>query len=217
MEPRIQSSFIPKSPVSFETAPKHRRGSPSLLLTLSVIFFVGACVLWGGLFFYKGFLEQQLAEKSKALENARASFTPAFIQEIERLDTRLVTVSTLLKEHLAPSSLFQLLSRITLRTVQFNSLEYVVLADGRITLSLHGSAYNFSSLALQSEAFAAEPAFVDPIILNPNLDKDGNVIFELTTNLEPSALSYRTIAEAFSATENSATTTAEEVEVEIPE
>ena len=207
MEPRIQSSFIPKNPVSFESKPKHRRGSPSLVFMLSVVIFVGACLGWGGLFFYKGLLETQLAEKSTALESARASFAPAFIQEIERLDTRLITATTLLKEHTAPSALFQLLSNITLRTVQFNNLDYVVLPDGRITLSLKGSAYNFASLALQADAFSAERSFIDPLIVNPNLDKVGNVIFELTTQVVPSALSYSTVAEALLPEEDSATST----------
>jgi len=195
MEPKIQSSFIPKNPVSLENKPRHTKSSVSLLFVASLSVLLVVAVLWGGLFFYKIFLDNEIENKANMLESARVQFAPALIQEIERFGHRIDTTETLLGRHLAPSILFSIISERTLKTVQFNELMYKALPDGGVTVSMAGVAHSFSSVALQSDSFEKEKALIDPVFSNLNLDESGNVIFNFTAEVDPSLLSYGNLVE----------------------
>jgi len=100
------------------------------------------------------------------------------------------TANALLQSHIAPSLLFELLERTTLKTVQFNGLQYTMLPDGRVSLSMSGSAKNFASVALQSDAFGIERSIQEPIFSGLNVDSLGSAVFQFDSIIGKGALSY---------------------------
>lgn len=164
---------------------------------ISLVFLVGAGLLWGGLFLYKNFLGTQIGEKSQILEQARSDFAPALIQEIERLDDRIIATEQLLDKHLASSILFEILENTTLRTVSFDSLGLSILPEGVAALTLQGEANSFSSVALQADTFEDESAFINPVFSSFELDESGNVSFSFEAEVDPKALRYSNLLEDF--------------------
>ena len=197
MEPKIKSSFIPKTPVTSSTAVSRTRLSRGggVLFTFSLVIFLLTFAGWGAVFGYNLLLEKTIEEKSILLEQERVAFEPSLIEELLRLDERFTVAESLLQAHLAPSVLFEILSRNTLRTVQFNELTYTWLPDGRVALSMNGTARNFASLALQADAFDLESAIRNPIFSDFGLDEFGNVTFVVESEINPLALSYIDLVE----------------------
>lgn len=144
----------------------------------------------GGLYGYNFYLKKAIAAKSAELEQERAAFAPALIEELRRLDSRFKVAQDLLNAHTAPTQLFDLLSRVTVKTVELDILSYQMNDDGDIAVILDGTARNFASLALQSEEFNKESAIREPVFSNFSLDDFGNVLFQAEISVNPLALSY---------------------------
>lgn len=190
MEPKFQTSFIPKQALEETATGRRARGSASLLLILAAIMFLGAVASAVGVFLYGKLLTQQIDAKTADLERARKEFDPALIERLADLDERLKASQELLGNHLALSSLLELLESYTLKNVQFESFRYANAAPDKITLTLRGRARSFGAVAKQSDTFAIVPFIKDPLISNPNLDPQGNVTFDFTATLDPALLSY---------------------------
>lgn len=190
MEPKIQSSFIPKRPISSREVPKRDGKAMSLVFFLSLIVFLVASGISGALFGYSIFLEKSIESKGASLESARAAFAPAQIQTLQRLDRRLSVAKTLLDNHLSTTRLFSLLERTTLKSIRFDSFLYTLLPDGQVSLRMAGAATSFASIALQSDIFRKEQAIQSPIFSSLNLDQQGNAVFTFESLVDPKELSY---------------------------
>ncbi len=191
MESKIQSSFIPKKPItSGKVRPQHNFQG-GIIFFLSLFLLLGVVAVSAGLFFYKGFLEQNITRKDKELQTARASFAPAQLNELKRLDLRINTAQDLLNKHNAPTLLFDLLEELTLKTVQFRDLKYLILPDGRSSISMTGEARSFASVALQSDAFNKERSIEEPIFSNLDVNQNGNALFDVSAFVGSDSMSYR--------------------------
>src|SRR3989344_7538509 len=102
MEPKFQSSFIPKGPIA-ATSVSARVGRTALskdfLSFVAVYLFIFSVVLAGGVFLYKLYLNYDIAKMAKDLENARADLSPEIINELTRLEGRIVSTEELIKKH----------------------------------------------------------------------------------------------------------------------
>jgi hypothetical protein len=191
MEPKIQSSFIPKKPVAASNrGVTRRRRSLGILTLVAFIIFAASAVFAGGTFFYITYLENTISAKSSELSQIRTSFNVAQVGELLRLDKRMATADTLLGNHLAPSMLFDIFEENTLRTVQFNSLTYALAPETGVAVVVEGVAHSFASVALQSDAYLAEPAIRNATFTGLGLTETGNVRFTLEATLDSGALSY---------------------------
>jgi len=207
MEPKFRTSFIPKQPLVTTPAQAERHG-PSLLFLISLILFLGSVALAGGVFLYKQYLKQAIQSNAASLERARAAFEPALIQELRRLDSRIITANTLLATHVSPTELFAFLSTATLEDVRFQDFTYSVTAPDKINLNMKGQAKSFAAVVLQSDSFAKSHQLRDPIFSNLNLDSGGNVVFDFTSLVEPTLVSYaRSLDRVLGGNVNPATTT----------
>lgn len=210
MEPRFKTSFMPKKPVAPQTGRVPRGGSVGLFFLLTLIVFLAAVVVSAGLFLYQLYLTNSIERKSDELERARASFDPALIQELTRLDTRIETAGSLLDNHIALTRLFAFLEENTLESVQFQNFRYTTLSDEGVTIAMSGKAKSFGAVALQSDVFGNSSFIRDPIFSNLNVDVFGDVTFNMTAFVNPSMLSYRTFVSergVRSPVEDTATTT----------
>lgn len=189
MEPKFQTSFIPKKPIS--AAPKSKSGSSvGIFFLLGLILFLTAISAAGGLFLYQQYLNQSIERKSANLERARGAFEPTLIREMHRLDVRMKSAQEILDKHMALSAFFELLEETTLKSVQFNNFNYSVDSEGKINIALSGNALSFQSVALQSDAFGNSEFIKEAIFSDLNLDHSGNIIFNFSAVLDPSLLSY---------------------------
>src|SRR3989344_9695203 len=127
MESNIKSSFIPRDTIRDARVGRRRSSSTSDLVVLfSIVLLVASVALGVSVFLYVKFLESSLSSKQEQLGRAQASFEPALIAELNRLDDRMRTAEDLLAVHLAPSVLLKALEDLTLNTVSFKSMKYTV-------------------------------------------------------------------------------------------
>jgi hypothetical protein len=188
MDPQVPTSFIPKKPLVGETS---ARGAMGGLLTLgAILLFFVSLLSAAGAFAYGQYLDRAIASKDDSLKKAEGAFSTRAIQELERLDMRLIQAQELLQGHVAPSGIFTFLSATTLERVQFTSLSLDVASDGSAKLSMEGLADSFSTLALQSDKFSEEKVLRDVIFSGITTNAAGRVVFSFSANVDSSVLSF---------------------------
>ena len=189
MEPKFQTSFIPKKPVAV-TPQRKKKSSSGVFSLIALILFLSALASSVGAFLYQQYLVQSIERKEVSLERARSAFEPALIKEMSRLDARMLSAQEILNKHTALSAFFELLESTTLKTVQFDDFGYSVDAEGKMLISMKGKALSFASVALQSDSFGDSTLIQEPIFSGLNLDTKGNVVFDFSAILDPSIVSY---------------------------
>lgn len=194
MESKIKSSFIPRdtaTPASFQVH-KRRGGAGDLLVLFSIVLVVVSVSLGVAVFLYVKFLETSLGSKQDQLGRAQASFEPALIAELNRLDDRMRAGEEILEFHLAPSVLFRTLEELTLDTVAFRNMHYGAAEKSGMSLELSGIAKSVNSIALQADLFSKHGTIVSPIFSNIDRQLDG-VHFDMSASINPSNLKFATL------------------------
>ncbi len=196
MEPKFQSSFIPKGPLATTgTVTKTSRVSGrSVLGTLAVIIFTLVILASLGVFGYEWYLKSSIKKMGEDLVAARTSLEPEVIDKISSLDERIVSTKRLLDSHIILSPLFEFLENSTVRTVRFTNFGYDSV-DGVLSLKMSGEARGYSALALQSEIFNASPYLKDVVFADLSLNSQGMVNFSFKAKLDPSIISFNKGAE----------------------
>jgi hypothetical protein len=188
MDPRFQTSFIPKKPIV--SAPGGGPKSINFFALLATVIFVGSLLLTGGVFFYKSYLEKGLKEDQAKLEAARKDDDPNLIKKVIRLDSRIETSEKLIASHIAVSPFFNYLSTITLRSVRFKDFDFSYLNKDNITVSLAGEAQGYEAVALQSDLLVEQEELSNVIIGDLALRDNGRVEFSVNATVKPALLSY---------------------------
>ncbi len=188
MDPRFQTSFIPKKPIVAQ--PGRAPSSINLFSLLATVVFIVALALSGGVFFYKQLTQKQIDANKVSLEKAKDAFEPDTINQIVRLDTRIVTSKKLLANHLAITPFFDFLSSITLPTVRFKTFDFTHLGKDKIKVSMSGQARDYASVALQSDLLNKQKYLKETIIGDMSLDSSGTISFSVDTVVDPDLLSY---------------------------
>ncbi len=191
METGIQSSFIPRDAGEVKLTPPRISGAgfSDLVLLLSIVFFVASSALAGGVFLYKQYLQTATQSKIQELQRDKATFDPALIQEFTRLDDRMHAGSTILSNHISPTSFFDALSQATLTTVSFKSLNFEGSDSAHLAAKLSGVAQSVNSIALQAQVFSKNGTIVNPIFSNIGRQPDG-IHFDLSILINPKSINY---------------------------
>ncbi len=192
MEPKFQSSFIPKGPVAAAGSVAETYGRPhaSFFGIVATFLFTISIILSLGVFGYERYLLAHIGTLGSDLTKARASMQPEVINELVRANQRIISTNDLLKKHTALSPFFDYLETATLKNVRFTSLEYLT-TDRGIVLTMHGQARSYGDVAEQSDSFNKSKIFIDPVFSDLDLDTKGNVIFTFKAGLDASAVSYK--------------------------
>lgn len=188
MDPRFQTSFIPKKPIV--SAPGGGPRSINLFALLAAVLFVGTILLAAGVFFYESYLEKGLEADKEELARVRRDDDPNLIKKVIRLDSRIVTSKKLIDSHIAVSPFFNYLSTITLKTVRFKDFDFSYLGKDNITVSLAGEASGYEAVALQSDLLVKQQELSNVIIGDLALKDNGRVDFSVTATVKPDLLSY---------------------------
>ncbi len=185
----LRHTFIPKTAAVTHTAPKESR-SFGLFFGLSLIIFLLTVFASAGAYAYRAYLTNKVSGLNTSLERAKAAFEPDTILALKRFSARTNSADALLAKHLAPSVFFGVLEDLTLQSVRFSKFTYSF--DGvTAEATLSGIARNYSSVALQSDLFNKSPYIQNPVFSNLNLDKTGNVTFDVNITLDPSLILYK--------------------------
>ncbi len=198
MEQNFQTSFIPKKPMVNERSAPPRPVGPLLVVSLFALFTV--FLAFGGLYFYKGITEKKIENMKSNLALAQNRFEPAKLAELQVLDQRLRAGSEIIANHTVITPIFDALEEMTMKTVRFITFAYT-LGEGKglpAKIKMTGQAAGYRSVALQSDLFAKNKSFIDPVFSNLALDQSGNVLFDLEFSVEPAFLNYKqTITQEF--------------------
>ncbi len=195
MDSKIKASFIPDKVPTDKGGRTPRGSSGSLgdvLMLIGIVALAASLALAAGVFLYDKYLDAQVTSKQQQLDRARGSFEVSLIQELLRLDARLDAAREVLAQHIAPSEFFTILEASTLESVSYESLNFRLEDDNTITIAMDGEAGSVNSVALQASVFGQNTAITNPIFSNLDLVEDG-VTFQVTANVNPSALRYANV------------------------
>ena len=191
MEQNFQTSFIPKKPIVKERATASRPVGLALIISLLVLFTV--LLATGGLYFYKGVTEKQIASMENTLNLAKVRFEPQKIAELQVLDKRLIAGTDILSRHISVTPIFKLLEEITMKTVRFTEFSYELESEdsSKIAVKMSGIARGYRAIALQSDLFAQNENLIDPVFSNLTLDPNANVLFDLDFSVDANFVNYK--------------------------
>ncbi len=190
MEPKFQSSFIPKGPASSTSSPLGVRGAPRDIVSfLAGLIFTISLILAVGVFAYKYYLNYRIDRMGAELESARTALSPETIDELVRLNDRIVSVEDLVSKHRVVSPVFDYLSSVTPKTVRYIEFSFAV-TDKTLDLNVRGEARSYSALATLSQTLHQTDNFQKPVFTNLSLDEKGNVLFTLSVVVNPDLISY---------------------------
>ena len=165
----------------------------SFLTVLSIFIFATMLVATGGLYFYKQVLAQNLTKMQSELTLAQNSFEPAKITQLQVLDKRLTAATQILQSHIAVSPIFEALSQITLKSIQYTKFAYTfdpTMPGATVDVKMSGVAVGYRSIALQADLFTQNKYLIDPVFSNLSLDDKGDVLFDLEFSVDPSFINY---------------------------
>jgi hypothetical protein len=190
MEVKMQTSFIPKKPIV-----ESRPGSSgvSLFLLLSIIIFIVAIALAGGIWLWQKSLISQIDKDKQALIDAKDSYEEGTINPLIRLNNRIEESKILLANHLAISPVFTMLEQNVLRNIRLKNMKFSYAANNKIRIDLTGTAADYDALSKQSDAFGSDALskFISgPVVSDFNPTPDGSISFNFTATVDPILVSY---------------------------
>jgi hypothetical protein len=190
---KIQTSFIPQKP--FASPTPSSGNSKGIIYTLSVIIFSISVVASIGVFAYEKILNGQISNMEKSLSDARTTLEPTIIRQLARTEDKFASAKEIIDKHDTVSAFFDFLSKLTLPSLRFSSLNYQSGPAG-IVVSMSGEAKSYAIVALQAKIFADEPLIKNAQFSDFGLNDVGNVLFQFKATLDPKVVSYKSIIDA---------------------
>ena len=199
MEPIVSTSFIPKRPVSSEpiVSSATHRSSVGLLSILTFVIVIGTGLAFVGVYLYQQSLISQKASLEQSITTAQNGLGTTFVSDMQRLSLRINGVKSLIQSHVVVSPIFAALQATTLQSVQYKTFTYDFKTDPStnarvVQVQLTGTARDYATLALQSDAFAQNALIKNPVFSALTVeDKTQLVDFKLSFNVDPASLSYQ--------------------------
>jgi len=192
MEPKFQTSFIPRGPVtpqSSQSAYSSGGGSFNIGKSLSVIVLILTILVSGGLFAYEMRVKQNVESLKVKLVGAKALFDSPENQKVLLASSQLKSIQELLTKHIVVSPLFELLEEQTLPTVRLSDFEFKRESTG-VSVLIKVESQSYASLAQQAKIFSEVAYFKDLTAGEIALSDTGTVTTTFTAILDPELLMY---------------------------
>lgn len=193
MEPKFQTSFIPKNPVvtpDVHAPSSSIHSSVNILSALGTILFVLSLIAAGALFAYEHVLNSQITADSRSLTLVESELDPTTMNSLVQASNSIKGAETLLNNHIATSNMFSVLEQDILPQVRFDTFDFTVNPDSTMTIALTGEATSYAALAEQSSIFSSIPYFEDPTFSNLILLPTGTVSMDFQSDINPKLVSY---------------------------
>ena len=190
MDQNFQTSFIPKKPIVNERAISARPVNFFFVFSILILFVV--LLGTGGIYFYKLNVAKNVADMQNSLATAKQRFEPSKIAALQVLDKRLHAATTILSNHIATAPIFDAIGKITMKTVRFTKFSYDLGSgkNAKVDIKMSGIAVGYRPIALESDLFAQNKNFINPVFSNLTLDDNGNVLFDLEFSVDPAFVNY---------------------------
>jgi hypothetical protein len=199
MEPKYQTSFIPKKPVAMGGQSRSGTGM-NLLLLVSVIIFLISLGLSGYVYLEKNLLIQKIAADQNTIETNKSGLVSDSntVESLVKLNSRINVAKDLLSRHTAISPIFDFLQKNTLKSVRFKDFTFSSAgkdASGAnlISIQMSGVAKDWETVASQADQFGLpdwSKIISQPKISDLSLNIDGSVSFVFSAYISPSFIVY---------------------------
>ena len=189
MDPKFQTSFIPRKSAVDSSLPSHT--AVGIFTLASVAIFIVAAVLAGCIFFWKVTLANGNDALKLELETYQSKLSSDTITELTDLNNRIKVATTLLDNHTAVSYLFDTISEVTLQNVRWKSFSFEMNDQLGPIVTMAGEAKGFADVALQSDAILVDKRFVNPLFSDVSLGTNDSVNFSLKTGIDKNLVSYK--------------------------
>jgi hypothetical protein len=153
----------------------------SLVLGLSLLGSIGV-------FAYERYLTGVRDTRAAEVAQAEELINPDSVEDFIRTRDRFIEAGEILDGHVAVSQFFDLLESLTLQSVRFDTLTFMLAEDRTAEIRIAGVARTFNSLAAQSSAFASEKRIKSAIFSNITVNDNRTVAFSLEADLDPRLL-----------------------------
>jgi len=168
METRFQTtSFIPKASLDnvVDDRGKIQRstgssnaGTSSFFILISFFLFICSIVSAGIIFSLNQLAISQKKSANDSLVKSQQSINKETIEEVKSLNSRLGVIKALVDRHVAVSSIFNELSKNTIRQVSFSSFNLKRKADNTFSLTLAAQGVGYESIVAQDAQLSSGPA-----------------------------------------------------------
>lgn len=190
MEPKFETTFIPKGPALTNPDIVLRKKRRSLLFNGSIVIFFIALLSALGLFGYETYLKRSITDMNGILVSERANYDFEKIDTLKKASIRMTYAEDVLNNHKALSLFLTHLEEVTLTNVRWRGMTIVTDASGRLLLNLTGEARSYASVALQEDAFA-ESGYIKSVVFSAlSLDPVGNVIFNVNAEINQAEIRF---------------------------
>jgi hypothetical protein len=196
MEPKFQTSFIPKRPIgSGQGSGIGVIRSTNIFSVIATVVFIVAVLTSGGLFFYKSILTKQIAEADKSIVDARVAFETEKIKELVDANARITSAKNLLGKHVVVSKVLVLMEDLVLKKMRFTDFSFVN-KDNQPTVSVSGEIQTYNALAEQQDVFSKNPFVENAMFSNFNLADNGYIMVKFTADINSDLVSYKKAVES---------------------
>jgi hypothetical protein len=197
MEPKFNTSFIPKKSLQADTSASSakdrfvgRRAIHGPGFFLMLLIFIACLVASIGVFGYTTVVDSNIEKKKQLLEEKKQAFATSIIDDLIRLETQIEYASRLVSEHVAVSQLFNQLEAVTLRDIQYTTLEYVDENDDPVLLTVEGVADGFVDIAQQVYAYRDSGGLTRPALADADRNEDDFMAFTIETGVDERLTSF---------------------------
>jgi hypothetical protein len=190
MEVKMQTSFIPKKPI---IESRNEGSGISLFLLLSIIVFIVAITLGGGIWVWQNSLNAEIIKDKIALQDAKKSYEENTINPLIRLNDRIEESKKLLDSHIAVSPVFAMLEKYTYKNIRYKTMKFSYAGKDKIRIDLTGVASTYDALSAQSDIFGGDSlkdVISEPVVSDFNPNFDGSISFNFTAVIDSSLISY---------------------------
>jgi len=191
MDPKFQTSFIPKQTSGVNQNFHQSSGGLSFIMLIAFIVTVITLLTSLGVYFYERQLQSSIVSLNDQIAKVNENLSGGFLDELKRLSNRIETSKLILGDHLSLSDFFLFLEKNTMRALYFKEFQYSLDASRNILIKMRGQAQSFNAVALQSDIFSKTPSIKSPIFSDLSLDNNGNVTFSFSGRVDPSLVLYK--------------------------
>ena len=191
MEPKFQTSFIPKKTIDNDSRNRVVAISDTNIFTLAAsIIFIVTLLLYGGLYFYRDYVIEQVKKADTALTEAEAAIEPKKIKEIISNNSRINNSLKILDGHLATSKLMLFLQDSALKKVKFSEFTYQN-KDGVPSIVINSEVQTYNSFAYQQKVLVENEYIQNSGFSDILLGDNGNIKYKFSGRIESSLVSYK--------------------------
>lgn len=181
----VKINLMPKKEVS---KADETSGRPLYFLLISAIFLISA-LIFAGIYYYNYFyLKKQLDTVEKKREIVQneiiKSSTEEEFNEISAAIVKGKSIRSILSAHLYNSKIYDLLEKLTIKSVSYHKFTEKIGKDGVIIATIAGEADNYKSLAKQLMIFKKSKEIKDIVFKEASVEKNARVAFSVILSFD---------------------------------